>query len=232
MKGVLMNVRQCPILVLLLVSTSSWGAVYKCNTPDGVVFSQTPCAEDAEEVDIKNDSPGRGAAGAMGGTVRTTVTDDGFDFAYSPEELVEKFGQPAAKYTFDGTSHWFYPNGCKKEVGGAQCPEYLMENGTVFQITWLSEAIMIKSVTSVRKFAGWSQPATVSKKRFTAADTGVVGENKTTVTSRFGPPDAKRVFNGRELWEYRQVPMGPSNPDTLTIFLEFEGNKVFSAAGN
>jgi hypothetical protein len=40
------------------------------------------------------------------------------------------------------------------------------------------------------------------------------------------------VFNGREVWEYKEVQFAANNPQTLTIYLTFEGDIVASSAGN
>ena len=218
-------------LVFLLAPGMTLGAVYKCETPNGVVFSQNPCAENAEEVEIRDASPAQTTPGSSGGPVTIRSSLKGFDMAYTPDELLDKHGPPAARYTADNTSHWFYPNGCRTEDGQVECPEFLMEDGTVFQITWLPEAIMKKSVAAARKIAGWTQPASVREKKFTPSDTNVKGKNKSTVTAKLGKPDLKRVFNGRELWEYRKVRMSSILSNTMTIFLEFEDDKVFSSAG-
>ena len=44
---------------LLAVASVRAGDIYRCETDQGVVFSQTPCEENAEKLDIKTDSAGR-----------------------------------------------------------------------------------------------------------------------------------------------------------------------------
>ena len=52
------------------------------------------------------------------------------------------------------------------------------------------------------------------------------------VVSKPGQPDAKRVFNGREIWEYKEVQFAANSPEILTTYLTFEGDIVASSAGN
>ena len=77
-----------------------------------------------------------------------------------------------------------------------------------------------------------TEPSSIRKKSFSVGDTVVVGKSKSQVVSKLGQPDIKRVFNGRELWEYQDVQFAADNPETLNIYLTFEGDIVASSAGN
>ena len=116
--------------------------------------------------------------------------------------------------------------------GQRTCPELLIEDGQMFQITWLPEAVMKKSIVAAQAIAGWERPGPVKDKAFLVSDTDIEGERKATVVRRLGQPDAKKVFNGREIWEYERVKLAAGSADTLTIFVEFEGDIVASSVGN
>ena len=209
-------------------------SIYKCKTPSGILFSERPCGDQAVELSKKK------SAGHTSATTRqSTSPQSKIDIEVvnelstaSPDETIARIGPPAASYTHRGTEHWLYPNAVRVEDGERTCPEMLFEDGRRFQIPWLPEEVMKKSVVAANRFKGWKPSGPVKQKSFTATDTGVVGESKSTVIRKFGQPDTKRVFNGRELWEYEQVRFGGGNNETLTIFLEFDGDKVASSAGN
>ena len=153
-------------------------------------------------------------------------------FSKTPEQVIELVGEPGGKFLQDGTDHWLYDNAVKEEGGKKVCPEILFRKGKSFQITWVPEALMKKGVAVAKGFAGWTPPAEVKEKDFTAADTGVKGKSKADVLRKLGEPDEKRVFNGREVWAYKLVRMSKTDPRHLTIVLEFEGDTVENSFGN
>ncbi len=64
------------------------------------------------------------------------------------------------------------------------------------------------------------------------AETAVKGQSKSQVVGKFGQPDAKRIFDGREIWEYRKVKFSTESPSSLTVYLTFDGNIVAESAAN
>lgn len=50
------------VFLVLLMAAPASGSVYRCDTPRGPIFSQTPCAEDAKEVDLRVYRPANGTA--------------------------------------------------------------------------------------------------------------------------------------------------------------------------
>ena len=152
---------------------------------------------------------------------------------FSTAEIIERVGSPAASYTHGDTEHWLYPNAVKQSERGRQCPELLLRDGQKFQTNWLPEDVMKKSVAVARGFGNWTQPNEVKEKRSGfLADTAVVGKRKAGVVAKLGQPDGKRVFNGKEIWEYEKVRMAPNKPDTVIIYIEFDGDVVTSSVGN
>ncbi len=220
---------------LLLSATPAFaGSIYKCNTQEGVVFSQTPCAPDA--IKLKSGKSKRPRQSSNGQETPTAGMIDIRLFeqvgAETAEDIVELVGHPAAKYTHNGDEHWLYPNAIKMDDNMRLCPELFLRNGRQYQISWVPEDIMIKSVSAAKKLSDWKEPSSIRKKTFSVGDTVVMGNNKSQVVSKLGQPDAKRVFNGREIWEYKEVQFAANNPETLTIYLTFEGDIVASSAGN
>lgn len=221
------------VLVFACICASAQ-TIYKCKTPSGISFSERPCGDQAVELSKKKSAGRTSATPQQSSSPQSTIDIEAVNelSSASPEETIARIGPPAASYTHRGTEHWLYPNAVRVEDGERTCPEMLFEDGRRFQITWLPEEIMKKSVIAANHFKGWKPSGPVKLKSFTASDTGVVGESKSTVVRKFGQPDTKRVYNGRELWEYEQVRFGSGNNDMLTIFLEFDGDKVVSSAGN
>ena len=221
-------------LGLLLACTPVFaGSIYKCNTKEGVVFSQTPCAPNAIKLKTgKRKSAASAVNGqeAPAGSIDVTLFD-GIG-AKSAQTIIDTVGPPAARYTHDGIEHWLYPNAVDVQDDQRVSPELLLENGTHFQTNWIPEDVMSDAVDVARDLAGWQQPAAPRPKSFTVGDTVVMGNSKSQVVGKLGEPDAKRVYNGREVWEYRDVPFAANNPQSLTIFLTFEGDIVASSAGN
>ncbi len=91
---------------------------------------------------------------------------------------------------------------------------------------------MQKTVRAAESIDGWTQPGGTRPKSFSVGDTMVMGQNKSQVVGTLGQPDAKRIFDGQELWEYREVQISADSPQTLTIYLTFEGDVVANASGN
>lgn len=219
-------------LGLLIACTPVFaGSIYKCNTKEGVVFSQTPCAPDAVKLQTGKK---RTAASAINGHDAGSIDAKLFDEigAKSAQVIIDTVGPPAARYTHDGTEHWLYPNAVDLRDDQRVSPELLLENGTHFQTSWIPEDVMQDAVEVARGLANWQQPATPRPKSFTVGDTVVMGNSKSQVVGRLGEPDAKRVYRGREVWEYRDVPFAANNPRSLTIFLTFDGDIVTSSGGN
>ncbi len=208
-------------------------SIYQCKTAKGVVFSQLPCAENAVRLDEKRSRSSQRPVKKWAGENQSEIDIEKFNrLPWSQEEVIAYVGRPAATYTHDGTDHWLYPNAVKVTDGQRLCPELLFEDGQRFQMNWIPEKIMKKSVVAARKISDWKQPYPTKQKSFFVTDSGVVGDSKSRVLQKLGKPDAKRVFNGREVWEYEKVRFSNTNNETLTIFLEFENGKVVSSAGN
>ncbi len=210
------------------------GSIYKCNTQDGVVFSQRPCAPDAIELKYGNS---KRATQSTDGQERPTagmIDIRLFDKvgAKTAEAIVELVGHPAAKYIHNGDDHWLYPNAVKVEGERRLCPELYLRDGREYQISWIPEDTMKKSVIAAQGFSDWKEPSSIRKKTFSVGDTVVMGKTKSQVVSKLGQPDAKNVFKGREIWEYKDVQLAANNPETLTIYLTFEGDIVATSAGN
>jgi hypothetical protein len=220
--------------LLVVASTASAGSIYKCTTSEGVVFSQSPCAPDAVKLKSGKKKSARqsvdGQEGGSAGALDIKLIDE--IGAETATVIVETIGQPAARYTHDGTEHWLYPNAVKVSDDRRVSPELLLENGRHYQTSWIPEDVMKRSVQVARGLADWDQPDSTSEKSFSVGDTVVMGQSKSQVVGKLGQPDAKRVFDGREVWEYRDVQFAASNPQTLTIYLTFDGDIVASSAGN
>ena len=214
--------------LLVVVNAASAGSIYKCNTAQGVVFSQTPCAPDAVRLKTGKKRAGHFANG------RAPVDAALFDEigAESAKVIIETVGRPAASYTHDGTEHWLYPNAVKESDGQRVSPELLLENGRHFQTSWIPEDVMKDSVVVAKELLDWNQPSSPREKSFFVGDTVVMGRSKSQVLGKLGEPDAKRVHKGREVWEYRDVRFSAGNPETLTIYLTFDGDIVASSAGS
>lgn len=229
---------------LLISSVYSEAAIYRCNTKDGVVFSQIPCSTTAEEITfVKSKASISGHSGGSHVTHKLEAVenpdqpkDDKFakiTTKTSADVIVDLLGRPAASFVDeDNDEHWLYLDCSNSKYDQARCPEVLVRNNLNRQINWLPEDIMRKSVSVAKGFAKWVQPAAVKTKSFALGDTGVRGQNKSAVLKSLGEPDFKKVFNGREVWVYKQVPVAPNNTKTISIFLEFEGDVVASSSGN
>jgi Domain of unknown function (DUF4124) len=45
------------LMILMLATVLAEASVFKCNTPDGVVYSEQPCSENATEIDVHAADP-------------------------------------------------------------------------------------------------------------------------------------------------------------------------------
>lgn len=225
---------QIVFLSVCLCATAGAQSIYKCKTPGGVMFSQKPCGEDAVKLSSKKSSGSTSATVRQSTRRQPTIDIEKFRRVgvSTAAEIIELIGPPAASYTHRGTEHWLYSNASKEINGQPVCPEILLENGESFQITWLPRETMLKAVVAANRFKGWERPGPVKDKPFVISDTDVQGENKTTVVRKFGQPDAKKVFNGHEWWEYEKVRLNSGDAQSYTLFLEFEGDTVASSAAN
>ena len=220
--------------LLIAASPAVAGSIYKCNTQEGVVFSQTPCAPDAVKLQSGTAQTSSQSADAQGAPAANRIDVGLFDEVggEDAETIVATVGHPAARYTHDGTDRWLYPNTVKIEDGRRLSPELLLENGKHFQTTWILEDVMRRSVEVAKRLADWRQPESVRDKVFSLAETAVKGQSKSQVVGKFGQPDAKRVFDGREIWEYRKVKFSTESPSRLTVFLTFDGSIVSQSVVN
>ena len=220
----------------LLAATQGYAtSIYRCNTPGGVIFSEKSCAPGAFAIKTKSsrttlrNSP----AGRPGGPL-PSVDFQKFSTlgVQSTEKIIAVVGRPAASYMHGDIEHWLYPNAVRRSELGSHCPEVLLVGGKSFQIAWLPEPVMKKSVAIASGFADWSPPTEIKEKPFDLADAEVAGSEKANIISSLGQPDAKRVFNGNEIWEYEKVRLAPDKAETVTIFMEFDGEFVTTSAEN
>jgi len=210
------------------------GSIYKCNTQEGVVFSQSPCAPDAVKLQSGTEQKSSRSTTAQSAPAAGHIDVRLFDEvgAEDAETIIATVGHPAARYTHDGTDRWLYPNTVLVEDGRRLSPELLLENGKHFQTTWIPEDVMKQSVKVAKRLANWRQPESVRDKVMSLAETAVKGQSKSQVVGKFGQPDAKRVFDGREIWEYRKVRFSAESPSSLTVYLTFDGSIVAESAAN
>ena len=149
-----------------------------------------------------------------------------------PKKMIELIGEPAARY-FDSTGEYWLYTSCSRTTDNRRLyPEFRISKGKSTQINWLPEDVMKKSVQVAKGFAGWKPPAEIKQKTYTMADSAVMGANKSFVLAKLGSPDFKRVFNGIEVWEYKKVPLNKTDAQLLTVFLEFDGDRVSKSMGN
>lgn len=223
------------VIGFLLCATDRFAtSIYKCKTPRGVTFSEKPCAPDAEKIETKRSAPRQSFAAPSGKPLQMVAIEKFEEFGmFSTTDIIERVGRPAASYTHGDTEHWLYPNAIRQSDRGRYCPELLLRDDQKFQTNWAPEDVMKKSVAVARGFANWTQPSEVKEKRAGfLKDTAVVGKRKAGVVAKLGQPDGKRVYNGKEIWEYEKVRMASNKPDTVIIYIEFDGDVVTSSVGN
>lgn len=157
-----------------------------------------------------------------------------FDFlgGKTSAQVIEKVGAPAARYQGGLYEYWLYPNAVRERDGVRRCVEAVFKSGKMTQMNFLTEETMKKSVEIVKGFGDWAPSAEVKVKEFYALGTSMVGKTKTEVVEAFGQPDVRRVFNGKEVWDYQKVPMEKGSEKQLTVFVEFEDDKVSGTTGN
>lgn len=221
------------VLLALLPASVAAQSIYKCRTPDGVMFSEKPCGEDAVKLSEKRSSGTTSATRHQRSGSLPAVPIERFEsLPQQAEAIIALVGPPAASYTHRGTEHWLYPNAVGEVSGVRACPEVLLEDGERFQITWLPEEVMQRAVVAAQAIGGWERSGPVVDKPFFATGTDLRGERKAAVVRRYGQPDAKKVHAGREWWEYERVPVSRDDPRQLTVFIEFDGDVVASSAAN
>lgn len=220
--------------LLIAANPAFAGSIYKCNTQEGVVFSQSPCAPDAVKLKSGTAQTSSQSADARVAPAAGSIDVRSFDEVggEDAETIIATVGQPAARYTHDGTDRWLYPNTVKIDDGRRLSPELLLENGKHFQTTWMPEDVMKRSVKVAKRLESWRQPESVRDKVIPLAETAVKGQSKSQVVGKLGQPDAKRIFDGREIWEYRKVKLSAESPTNLTVYLTFDGSIVAESAAN
>lgn len=207
--------------------------VYKCETADGPVYSAQPCADDAEVVNVRSRSvsgpPSRPTATNQP-PIDTALFEDLAEM--NAEQILEDIGLPAAMYYNIDLEYWFYPNACRDE-GGRKCALLLIKDDKPIQINWLDEDEIRRSAEVARGFSGFRPPAQIREKTYSITGLGDIrGLTKTMVAARIGQPDVKRVYDGVELWEYRQVRPQPGSSQRLTMVVEFDGDRVADTRAN
>ena len=230
-----MDVSKLLVIGCLLAATQGYAtSIYRCDTSGGVIFSEKPCAPDAIAIKTKSPQALRNSPAGRPGGPLPSVDFQKFNTlgVQSTEKIIAVVGRPAASYLHGDIEHWLYPNAIRRSELGSHCPEILLVDGKSFQIDWLPEPVMKKSVAIAGGFADWSPPTEIKEKSFDLADAEVAGSEKANIISSLGQPDAKRVFNGSEIWEYEKVRLAQDKADTVTIFLEFDGDFVTTSAEN
>ena len=218
--------------LLLFAPHAGAQSVYKCKTATGTVFSQTPCAADAEQIRVRGT---KASAGGQTGSVAAAPAgaasvDLDMTWPNTTTEALTMLGKPQAIYYEEDDEYWLYALGCR--ASDRKCPELRVVGDKVAQINWHPEATMRRSIAVANGFAGWKPRREDREKAFVVADTQVVGTARAGVAAKLGEPDYKRVFNGIEVWEYRKVRMSATETKSVTLFLEFEGDRVARAIGN
>lgn len=173
---------------------------------------------------------------AGGGTASWAEEDAARKFSIRqglpPGEVLKLVGEPSAKYQDGDEECWLYGDALRESGGRRTCPELLFRNGRFQQTNWLPEDVMRRSVEVARSFGDWQPPAKASRKPFTARDTAVVGLTRDEVEGKLGRADAKKVFNGNEVWVYRKVPLSADEERELTVYVTFEDGKATRSDGN
>ena len=211
----------CVALIVIGFSTSA-SAIYRCDTSNGVVFSQKKCGDDAVQLTVKGSR--RAIQQGSPSVAVSSKLLNGLDGA-SVQQLLDKIGQPSAKYTYKGVEHWFYAN-IEKDINGEdRSPEILLQNGYSFQISWLPTDEINERVTLAQKIAAWS-PSTSQRKQISVEDFDVKGLSRSEVVEKLGEPVAKTISNGQERWEYLGVPAGTATNTYVTVFVDFDGDLV------
>lgn len=216
-----------------LPGSASGQTVYRCKTATGIVYSQLPCADDAERREVKAPATA-GSAGAAAAT--RAFVDIGADLLAalrgSAGEVRARLGDPAASYRIDEAEYWLYEHVGRIEDGQRQLAELRVVNDRAAQVNWMAEDVMRRGVIAARSFAGWQAPAGPRTKTIYATGKDLRGNSKAGVLALYGEPDVKKIFQGTEVWEYRGVPISRENPQLLTLYVEFEAGRVSVVNGN
>ncbi|MBD8524629.1 DUF4124 domain-containing protein [Pseudomarimonas arenosa] len=219
------------VVLCLLAGQAGAQSVFKCKTPQGVVYSQSPCSDDAERREVK--SPGPASAEVASGPFVEVTREELSSIGSSAAELQERWGPPAARYFEGKEERWFYPNRGLIEDGVRKCFEAHVDGDIVYQFNYLPEPVMAKSVQAARRIGNWRPPSPPPRRNFyMTGNNDPRGSSRASVVARFGEPDLKKVFFGTEIWEYHNIPMAPNDPQTLTLFIEFDGDRVGETMGN
>lgn len=227
-----MRINICLFLICLLPAAGSAQTIYKCKTEQGVVYSQSPCSDTAEKRTVNAPAANADSGQAVSATFRELTQDERFALGGRSEDILERFGAPAARYREGEEERWLYPNLGRIDDGQRLCAELHISEGSSYQITWLPEAVMRKSVQAARRIGDWQPPTNPARRNFFISGSDPRGLGKAGVIARYGQPDLKKVFNGAEIWEYRGIPMAADNPQRLTLFIEFEGDTVSQSMAN
>lgn len=219
-------------LALTGVAVQAAGAaeIYRCDGPDGPVFSDTPCGESAALLDVRFQGEERSEPR---GSVDETADDappvplDRVEAALfrTPEEVRELLGLPAAAYVDGEIRHWFYPNIERRSPSPSQ-PEVRFEGGRLYEVVWHAPETMQRLLPLARSLARWEAPRRIRDKPFASRGLSLRGAARDAVEERLGRPDSKRIRDGRERWRYEQVPTTPEAPATGTLTIDFADDAV------
>lgn len=206
--------------------------VYRCKTERGVIYSQKPCGDDAERREM---GPAKNA-GVEEKAEPEEFTDLGEEAwtkaTGAVEDVLSRLGAPDARYRVEGSEYWLYDSVGRIQNDQKQLIELLIVDGKAAQVNWLSEEVMRNTVAVAREIGDWEPPAGPRTKVFYVTGHDIRGLSKSALLGRFGQPSVKKIFNGIEVWEYREVPMSASDPRKLSLFVEFDGDVVRQSMGN
>lgn len=219
---------------LLFFTSTADAAVYKCKTAQGTVYSQSPCAANAEQVRIKDESAAsKNPRTAPVESAPTADIDLERNWPNTTQEALALLGKPQGLYyEADHDEYWLYAVGCKLDEGVRKCPELRVVAERITQINWHPEATMQKAIRVAAGFGDWTPKRLDADKTFTFADVPPVGSARAAVVAKLGEPDYKRVFQGIEVWEYHKVRVSREDSSRLTLFLEFDGDRISQSIGN
>jgi hypothetical protein len=119
----------------------------------------------------------------------------------------------------------------KEKNGVKTAPTLLFKDGKFMQTNWTLHETVKKSVEIVKGFGNWTPPAEEKEKTFLLSDTDVVGKTCAEVLTKLGQPDAKTVFDGKEIWVYRLVRINKTDPKTISIQITIEAGKATGSTG-
>ena len=210
------------LFIIFGASNSAMG-IYRCDTPNGVLFSQQKCGKGAVLIESKRSVSQKPkvspiAKSSQGGHVA------GLDSA-SVQELLDTVGQPSAKYIYKGIEHWFYTDIEQNVNGKVRSPEILLQNGYSYQVSWLSNEEIEERASLAKKISAWS-PSNTKQRINSVEDFDVKGLSRREVLEKLGEPVAKTIADGAERWEYVGVPAGVSTNTYVTVFVDFDGDLV------